>query len=194
MYTLLAGHPPHARGELHATLTQMNTAAERLAEYRRHVHTTPIVPLRQINPAVDRDLAGIIEHCLEPDPRQRYRHIRDVVADLRRRRECRPLSCTPRTGRTVVGKFIRRNLGMVIISLVAIVALTTAVATMTVQREEALESLRSQRNEALTKLNRANSEIGRLNARVAELEALFGVGARISLPDPVPELPDAPAP
>ncbi len=171
MYTLLAGHPPHAHGGLHVTLTQLDTAAERLAEYRRHVHTTPITPLRAVNQAIDRDLASIIEHCLDPDPRKRYQHIRDVAADLRRRRERRPLSCVPRTGRDVLGKFIRRNLGMVIIVVVAVTALAIAVKTMAVQQNEALESYRSQLNEALTKLNRANREIERLSADLIDVHA-----------------------
>ena len=134
--------------DLRETLTHLPNVEERLNEYRRHVLTTPITPLRRLNPNVDRELADIIEHCLDPNPQQRYHHIAEIATDLRRRREHWPLRCHRRRAPYVLKKFLRRNLGMVVITIAAIISLGIASATFYILGTAKMEGLRSDLDEA----------------------------------------------
>ncbi len=148
IYSLLTGQPPHSHADFRATLTHLPNLDERLQQYRQHLLNTPITPIRSLNPGVDRDLADIVEHCLEPDPRQRYRHIAEIATDLRRRHEHRPLRCHARTAPYVLGKFLRRNFGMVVVTITAILALATVSATLYLVGADKLARLQSDLEEA----------------------------------------------
>jgi hypothetical protein len=179
MYALLGGQPPHGNSKLPDTLTQIETAHERLSEYRRHVNETAIVPLRRLNPRVDVDLANIIEHCLDPHPRNRYRHVSEVAGDLQRRRQHRPLRCKPPSTHYVLRKYVRRNLGMVVIAIAAVVALATVVEQMRITHQDERVHLKSVAKELETQRDKLASQVEVLlqqddvtdpTGRIAELE------------------------
>ncbi len=67
-YHLLSGHP--ARGDL--------DAQSELATFP----TNRPVPLRRLNPAVDRVVENVINNCLEASPKQRYADLGALNADL----------------------------------------------------------------------------------------------------------------
>ncbi len=153
MYALLTGQPPHSHSELKETLTQMPDIHERLSQYRQHVLATPFTPLRRLNAKVDPDLAAIVEHCLDPDPRRRYRHVAEVAGDLRRRREHRPLRCHKPTTGYVLRRFLIRNLSVVIIAVGALLALATLSVTFYLTGETRLRRLHGDVNQAKRQLN-----------------------------------------
>ncbi len=173
IYSLLTGQPPHSHADLRATLTHLPNLDERLQQYRQHVLTTPITPIRSLNPGVDRDLADIVEHCLEPDPRQRYRHIAEIATDLRRRGEQRPLRCRSRTAPYVFAKFLRRNLGMVLITIAAILALATVSATQYLVGADKLARLQSDLEEAQRLKVQAEEDRDQLREEALEQQALM---------------------
>ncbi len=70
LYHLLTGRPPFLAGTLAEVLQQV-------------LHREP-VPLRQLNPAVPRDLETITLKCLEKDPQRRYPEAGALAADLER--------------------------------------------------------------------------------------------------------------
>jgi serine/threonine protein kinase len=157
MYALLTGGAPHSSKDFQVTLTEIEGVAQRLDRYREHVRKTPILPIRGINSAVDKDLAEIVEHCLRPDPRERYHSIGALAADLKRRHQSRPLRCHPRKWGYRTAKFVRRNSGMVVIALVALLSLATSLVTLGIQHQ-------AQQAE----LKRLNSEIEVLQLQVDE--------------------------
>jgi serine/threonine protein kinase len=161
LYAVLTGQAPYMRGDLHMTLSHLESVGARLAEYRRVVTSRPLIPIRRINPAVDADFAAIVEHCLEPDPARRYRHMGEVSADLRRWRAGRPLACRPRRPTYLLGKFVRRNLGMVLISITALIALMTMFLTMTIRLEDQRLQLESEKSELQTKLELLQRQLER---------------------------------
>jgi serine/threonine protein kinase/WD40 repeat protein len=64
-----------------------------VAEYVEQLKAKPIQPIRKLEPEVDPELASIIERCLDPDPKRRTRAFDMVLADLRRRKQRKPLLC-----------------------------------------------------------------------------------------------------
>ena len=64
-----------------------------LASYADCFENTKLVPIRRLNPKIDKELAAIIEGCLEPDVKKRIPSIDAVLSDLNRRRDNEPLLC-----------------------------------------------------------------------------------------------------
>lgn len=70
------------------------TGANQLASYYSDcLQQNPIVPIRSLNPKVDRELAAIVESCLRLDPARRPQSMDEVVQDLQRRRRGERLHC-----------------------------------------------------------------------------------------------------
>ncbi|MCW5871582.1 MAG: hypothetical protein KIS61_30300, partial [Candidatus Eremiobacteraeota bacterium] len=67
--------------------------AQRLRKYRQHLQISPLIPLRKVNPGVDRDLADLIEACLRKTPEQRPESMNAILEDLERRERGLPLLC-----------------------------------------------------------------------------------------------------
>jgi serine/threonine protein kinase len=174
MYALLTGQPPHSHSDLKETLTQLPDIHERLSQYRQHVLDTPFTPVRRLNPRVDRDLAAIVEHCLAPDPQQRYHHIAEIAGDLRRRRQHRPLRCHRPTAGYVFRRFLIRNLSVVIITVGAILALATLSVTFYMTGEAQLRRLRDDVDHAvrLLKEEQVRHDETKLQADQREAELL----------------------
>lgn len=71
LYELLAGRPPHAVHGLP------------FAQAVRLIHEQRPMPLRSINAGVPRQVAAVVEKCLNKDPEARYRNAGELVAALR---------------------------------------------------------------------------------------------------------------
>ncbi len=92
LYYLLSGRCPRLSEEQRTALSTLHSAAA-LQAYRQHLEQNPLLPLRRLNPAVDRDLAAIIEACLALDPNDRTPTAAQVLQDLELRRRGEPLLC-----------------------------------------------------------------------------------------------------
>jgi len=94
LYCMLTGAPPH-RNE--STVTEFDSATElegRLLRYRQLIENSPLPTGHRQIKGVDRELADIIDGCLEPDREQRFANVQEVVDALHardQRRARRPL-------------------------------------------------------------------------------------------------------
>lgn len=93
-YWLLTGQTPRILESDRQSLSELGSSTtERLAAYRELLHKRRMVPIRELRAEVDQDLAELVEHMLEVDPDQRTASFREVLEDLRRRRQGEPLLC-----------------------------------------------------------------------------------------------------
>lgn len=85
LYHLLCGAPPHRTPDAERRIESAASLDERLAEYRRLVRdgTKPSVH-RRVH-GVDRRLAEIVDHCLEPEPARRFPNAQAVLDALDQR-------------------------------------------------------------------------------------------------------------
>ena len=97
-YELLVGKPPH-RGE---------SAIETVLQ----VINEPVVPVREIDSAVDRDLELICMNCLHKDPESRYETAGDLADDLERWLSGSPISIKPASIVTRATQWIKHNQGI----------------------------------------------------------------------------------
>ncbi|MFO1019513.1 MAG: serine/threonine-protein kinase [Planctomycetales bacterium] len=66
-------------------------AGEAAAEIFHKISTGQLIPPRQINPDIPRDLETICLKCIDPDPRRRFQTARELAADLQRFLDDRPV-------------------------------------------------------------------------------------------------------
>lgn len=81
LYTLLTGVAPFSSSEIYVLLKKV-------------IEEDP-KPVRRLNPSVDRDLATIVEKCLEKDPARRYATALELVEDLDRHLAGEPVLARP---------------------------------------------------------------------------------------------------
>ncbi len=135
LYHLLTGRPPFmAAGTL---------------ETLRQVLYDDVVPPRQLNPAIDRDLETICLKCLEKDPRQRYATAAELEEELGRFLRGEPILARPLSA---VGRFLRWTRRNPVVSALtataaALLILVAVVATIGYFREAA-ERARADQNAA----------------------------------------------
>lgn len=98
-YWLLTGKVPRSSERTPANLE----------EYVASLSKQPLIPVRLLNPSVDRELAAIIEHCLRLDPKSRYPSLDGVLTDLQRRRKNEPLICNKPWGLTYLVRVALRR-------------------------------------------------------------------------------------
>lgn len=143
-YRLLAGKLPRESAALRDFLGSQGSLRDTLEHYCEELPRQPLIPLRQLNPAVDADLATILEHCLELDPGLRYATMGAVLADLKNRRGPYPLSCRPRTSTDALVRFWKRNRALSLAVGLLLVTIGLAFAGISWQRDRALsEEVRS---------------------------------------------------
>ncbi len=92
-YFLLTGQAPRMPAHVRSRLESTADPSGRLKVYASVVRATPLIPVRDLNPEVDRELAAVVEACLAWDPEVRTATARDVLVDLERRRQHLPLLC-----------------------------------------------------------------------------------------------------
>ena len=92
-YWLLTGKRPRISDKDQEHMSTLKEASTRAAYYRKCLDGNPLVPIRKLNPAVDPDLACILERCLAVDPVKRTQTMQQVLEDLRRRERGDPLEC-----------------------------------------------------------------------------------------------------
>ena len=81
------------------------------------VNSADPVPLRQLNPALPADLETICQKCLEKNPDRRYLSAQELVEDLQRFSEHKPILARPVGSLQKFAKWCRRN--RLVASLVA---------------------------------------------------------------------------
>jgi serine/threonine-protein kinase len=95
LYEMLTGRPPFRAATALDTLWQV-------------VHEA-VVPPRQLQSQLPRDLETICLKCLEKEPRRRYASALDLAEDLRRLLAGRPIACRPVGPAGQVWRWCRRN-------------------------------------------------------------------------------------
>lgn len=95
LYCLLSGRPPFQASSAMLTMKQ--------------VISSDAVPLRQINPAVDRDLETICMKCLDKSPARRYDTAVALADELKRYLEGRPILARPISRPERAIRWCRRN-------------------------------------------------------------------------------------
>lgn len=160
LYYLLTGRPPFQAASQAATLQQVTGDAEP-------------VPPRQMNPDVPRDLQTICLKCLEKQAGKRYATARELVEDLDRFLNHRPILARPVGTSERIWRWGKRNpLGAVIFGLVMLIAIAAPVVAI-IQTRLQQEANTAAAN-AIQNLEKYRIEKARAEAKVAELQVSMG--------------------
>lgn len=109
LYACLTGRPPH-RGDNHQlTLMQVLEA--------------PLIPPRDRDPSIPRDLESICLKCLARQPVHRYTSANELAADLDRFLSSRPVLARPRQFSEKLESWVRRNVAMLAVVAVLVISL-----------------------------------------------------------------------
>jgi WD40 repeat protein len=119
LYELLTGAPPFLADDPHATLRQVLDA--------------PLVPPRQRNAAIPRDLEAIVLRCLAREPGQRYPGAGALAEDLGNFLAGRPVQARPLNPLQRAARFARREPRLAVVILLALLALLVGVVATTLQ-------------------------------------------------------------
>ena len=136
LYRSLSGMSPHGEGAS--------------ADLIRRALAGQIRPLEQAG--VDRDLAAVCARCLALDPRDRYRSVRELVADLRRAESGIEVSVRRPGWFERMGRWVRREPKLALAQALAFAAITLGAAggvTLWQQSEAARQGEAEQRERAL---------------------------------------------
>ncbi|MEY2496831.1 MAG: hypothetical protein QOD12_387 [Verrucomicrobiota bacterium] len=127
LFNLLAGRPPFVGANALSVIRQAGA--------------TEAPRLRSLAPSLDRDLETIIAHCLERDPKARYRSAGELAEDLERWLDGRPILARPVLAPARVWRWSRRN-PMLASAAIACLLLIGAVAGLLI-REHVLAELKA---------------------------------------------------
>ena len=109
-YRILSGQLPRLDRQSQTFMGSLSMS-ERL-QHCLHLTNSPLAPLKTLVPKLHRDLAAIIECCLDPLTEFRYRNAEEILADIRRFREGLPLEARrPWSRFYLFERFARRNPG-----------------------------------------------------------------------------------
>ncbi len=114
LYELLTGRPPFVADDPLVTMQMIRDNSP--------------VPLRMLQPHLSRELELICLKCLSKDPRDRYESARALLADLRSLEAGRPISARPISGWLRCIRWMNRNRGLTLLSVVAVGALISLMA------------------------------------------------------------------
>lgn len=127
VYYLLSGRAPRLSDQSRETMGSITDPTERLHRYRQVIASSPLVPLKQLYPSIDEDLHLLITSCLELETSRRPQSVSEVLEDLDRRRDKRPLLCArPWSPLYRTRRFVRRN--ALSLGLVAVVMASAGAA------------------------------------------------------------------
>lgn len=162
VYALLTGRLPRTTEEARQSLSELQTGHEKVVKYRELVKSASLTPVRELNPGVDEDLAAIVESCLIAEGSPGYSSASEVLDDLRRRREKKPVKARPWTRLYWLERFIARHRLSVLVSSLAlgVLLLTSSLATYEVyqarQARSALIVTEYERGESMLARGRAS--------------------------------------
>ena len=110
LYELFTGKPPH-RGQ-----TAMETMLQVISE--------PVVPIREVNSQIDRNLELICMKCLQKDPESRYDSAGELADDLERWLAGSPISIKPTNLFTRAGQWVRHNQSIMYVVMLLLASMT----------------------------------------------------------------------
>ncbi len=142
LYCLLSGRPPFQASSGMQTMQQ--------------VLEVDALSLRQLNPAVDRDLETICMKCLEKEPLRRYASAELLADELKRYLDGRPILSRPLNVLERVLRWSRRNplpAALIGVTFVAIVVAMAALGVSNVRTEAARKKSEESFQEAMSAVN-----------------------------------------
>ena len=148
-----------------------NVGKTSFREFRRRFSDFPIVPPRQRDPSIPRDLEAIILKAMNENPDERYQTVGELAGDLERFLDILPVSAYREGlyGRTI--KFIRRHrTGVVAAAFMLVALMFTATAVV-----------RARHLEAQTREAEQTAKLQELEGKKARLEALMAQEARVRI-------------
>ncbi len=144
IFALLTGAPPHA--DAHTAAVPARPLREELEVYADEVVHDPMTRLATaLAGRCDRDFAAIVLKCLAPAPADRYAGMDGILADLRARRQRRPVSPLAGSRTYRAGLFFRRNAVAVTLAVLALGVVATALRIGRTGSAQDLLMLRAQR-------------------------------------------------
>lgn len=114
-YTLLTGRPPRCDEQAQKQLSAISGNAEKLERYRELVRKAPLLPVRSLSPGLDPELAALVEACLGAPGLRPYSSASELVADLERLRQKRPLRAREATPWYWLGRLYARHRASVLV-------------------------------------------------------------------------------
>lgn len=139
-YRLLTGQNPRQSEAAARAIDALLEPELQLEEYRRCLNSSPLIPIRRLNPAVDRDLASIVERCLELNAEHRYAFASDILRDLERREGRYPVLARRRTVGYVARRFLVRNWVFSSMAALTLMAAIFALGELRLARQEIQKS------------------------------------------------------
>ena len=85
LFRMLTGKPPYYTQELATEIESADAIDERLEVYRKTLAAAPKPTEHRQIPGVDRMVADLIDRCIEPDPKHRFRNVHSVLMALKQR-------------------------------------------------------------------------------------------------------------
>ncbi len=176
LYELLTGRAPFespsgSRAELQRMICEQEPARPSTAVTRATGASAggsgerdPSAPISISTPRLRRELEGdldtIVLMALRKEPERRYRSVADLADDIRRHLNDLPVRARPDTVGYRAAKFVRRNRGAVLAGTTVLVLLVAGLSVMTwlyTRTREAEIAEHDQRQEALIRLDEADS-------------------------------------
>ncbi len=142
LYCTLSGRPPFQASSSMQTMQQ--------------VLETDAVSLRQLNPAVDRDLETICMKCLEKEPSRRYASAELLADELKRYLDGRPILARPASMPERAVRWSRRNslpASLIGVTCIAIFVALAALGVSNVRTEAARQRSEESFQEAMSAVN-----------------------------------------
>jgi WD40 repeat protein/tRNA A-37 threonylcarbamoyl transferase component Bud32 len=169
LYCMLTGRPPFQAANTFDTLMQV-------------LEREPVAP-RQLNAAVPRDLETICLKCLQKEPHKRYPSAQDLVADLDRFLNGRPIVAHPVGAWERTVKWARRRpaaAALLLVSGLAVLGLTVGGIVFIVTLDEARRRAEKGETDARTQyeltqdaLQQRGEALGRAQKGEADARAAF---------------------
>ena len=85
LFSMLTGKPPYYTPELATEIESTDAINDRLKVYRKKLARAPRPTEHRQVPGVDRMIADVIDRCIEPDPKNRFRNVHSVLMALKQR-------------------------------------------------------------------------------------------------------------
>ncbi len=142
LYCVLSGRPPFQASSAIQTMKQ--------------VLESEAIPLRQLNPAVDRDLETICMKCLDKSPARRYESAAELADELKRYLEGRPILARPVSLPERAARWCRRNplvASLIGVSFAAVLFGVVALGISNVRTEAARKRSEESFHEAKSAVN-----------------------------------------